>query len=170
MNPEIAEALHEQIHKEFTAAFLYLSFSVQMREYGLRGAGKWLRVQYREECGHALRLLDYLDRRRVPAHVPRIDTPDYTWETPLDVFRLALEHEQQITQSIHTLASLCYREQDYATLAELTDYITEQVEEENQVADIVAALKRCGNDASALFQLDLRLENARDAGEKVWAQ
>lgn len=170
MNPEIADALNEQIHKEFNAAFLYLSFSVNMKEYGMRGAGKWLRAQYREECGHALRLLDYMEQRRVPVRVPRIDAPEYTWERPADVFRLAWEHEQMITQSIHQLVALCHREQDYATLGLLMDYVKEQVEEESQVEGIVAALLRCGNDESALLQIDARLENARDAHEKVWAE
>lgn len=170
MNPEIADALNEQIRKEFNAAFLYLAFSVNMKEYGMRGAGRWLRLQYREECGHALRLLDYMEQRRVPVRMPRIDAPDYSWERPADLFRLAWEHEQMITRSINDLVSLCRREQDYATLGLLMDYVKEQVEEESQVEAILAALLRCGNDESALLQVDARLENARDEGEKVWAE
>lgn len=170
MNPEIAEALNEQIRKEFNAAFLYLSFSVNMKDYGMRGAGKWLRSQYREECGHALRLLDYMELRRVPARVPSITPPDYTWERPLDIFRLAWEHERMITQAIYSLVSLCAREQDYATQSLLMDYVDEQVEEENRVGEIVSALQRCGNDESSLLQLDMRLENARGERENVWAE
>lgn len=169
MNPDIAEALNEQIRKEFNAAFLYLSFSVNMKDYGMRGAGKWLRVQYREECGHALRLLDYMELRRVPVRVPSITSPEYTWERPLDIFRLAWEHERMITQAIYSLVSLCEREQDYATKSLLMHYVDEQLEEESQVEEIVAALQRCGNDESALLQLDMRLENARSGDEKVWA-
>lgn len=167
MNPDIAEALNEQIRREFNAAFLYLSFSVNMKDYGMRGAGCWLRAQYREECGHALRLLDYLGQRRVPARVPTIAAPDYTWERPLDIFRLALEHERMITRSIHSLVELCSREQDYATLHLLMDYVDEQVEEENSVEEIVAALQRCGNDEASLLLLDARLEHARSAEEKM---
>lgn len=170
MNPEIAEAINEQIRKEFNAAFLYLSFSVQMKEYGMKGAGRWLRAQYREECGHALRLVDYMELRRVPVRMPRIDEPVYTWESPADIFRMALEHEQLITQAIHELAALCSREQDYATLALMTDYVKEQVEEESSVGEIAEALQRCGHDAAALLQLDARLENARSGSEKVWAE
>lgn len=170
MNPQIAELLNEQIRKEFNAAFLYLAFSVNMKEYGMRGAGRWLRAQYREECGHALRLLDYMEQCRIPVRVPGIDAPDYSWETPLDIFRLAYEHEQMITRSIHHLVSVCRNEQDYATLGVLMDYVAEQVEEENQVEAIVAALQRCGHDPSALLLLDARLENERDGHEKVWAQ
>lgn len=169
MNPDIADAINDQIRKEFNAAFLYLSFSVNMKDYGMRGAGKWLRAQYREECGHALRLLDYMQLRRVPVKVPSIAPADYTWERPLDIFRLAREHERMITQSIYSLVALCEREQDYATQSLLMDYVNEQVEEESRVEDIVAALQRCGNDESSLLQLDMRLENARSGDEKVWA-
>lgn len=170
MNPEIADALNEQIRMEFNAAFLYLAFSVNMKEYGMNGAGRWLRAQYREECGHALRLLDYMELRRVAVRVPRICSPDYTWEKPVDIFRLAWEHEQQVTQAIHALVELCRRERDYATEKLLMDYVEEQVEEENQVEAIVVALQRCGADESALLQLDARLEQARSKHEKVWAE
>ena len=169
MNPEIAEAINEQIRKEFNAAFLYLSFSVNMKEYGMKGAGRWLRAQYLEECGHALRLLDYMELRRVPVQIPHIDAPDYTWNTPLDIFRLAWEHERLITQSIHGIVSLCRREQDYATQGLLMDYVKEQVEEESQVEDIVDSLSRCGNDASALLQLDAQLASARELADVAWA-
>ena len=169
MNPEIAEAINEQIRKEFNAAFLYLSFSYNMKEYGMNGAGRWLRAQYLEECGHAMRLLDYMEQRRVPVRIPQISAPDYAWATPLDVFRLAWEHEQLITQSIHSIVSLCRQEEDYATQGLLMDYVKEQVEEESQVQGIVEALSRCGNDVSALLQLDARLESARKLPDVAWA-
>lgn len=169
MNPEIATAINEQIGKEFNAAFLYLSFSVNMKEYGMKGAGRWLRAQYLEECGHALRLLDYMELRRVPVHIPHISSPDYTWNTPLDIFRLAWEHEQLITQSIHSIVSLCKQEEDYATQGLLMEYVKEQVEEESQVEDIVDALSRCGQDASALLQLDAQLAAARSLPDVAWA-
>lgn len=169
MNPDIATAINEQIGKEFNAAFLYLSFSVNMNEYGMKGAGRWLRAQYLEECGHALRLLDYMALRRVPVHIPQISSPDYTWNTPLDIFRLAWEHEQFITRSIHSIMSLCKREEDYATQGLLMEYVKEQVEEESQVEDIVDALSRCGQDASALLQLDAQLATARSLPDAAWA-
>ena len=50
MKENIIRALNNQIAMEFDSAFLYLAFSVDMREYGLRGLGHWLREQYREEC------------------------------------------------------------------------------------------------------------------------
>ena len=169
MNPDIAEALNEQIRKEFNAAFLYLSFSVNLRSYGMNGAGRWMRAQYLEECGHAMRLLDYMELRRVPVRIPRIDEPTYTWNTPLELFQLAWEHERMITESIHALVTLCRREEDYATQGLLMDYVKEQLEEEDQVESIVVALRRCGNDESALLQLDMRLENARKLPDVPWA-
>lgn len=169
MNPSIAEALNDQIRKEFNAAFLYLSFSVHMKEYGMKGAGRWLRAQYVEECGHALRLLDYMELRRISVHIPRISAPDYEWNSPLDVFRLALEHEILITQSIHALVTLCRDEEDYATQAMLMDYVKEQVEEENQITEIVDSLRRCGNDESSLLQIDMRLGEARAEVHIPWS-
>lgn len=168
MNPDIASALNDQIAKEFTAAFLYLSFSANMHQYGMNGAALWLRAQYYEECEHALRLQDYLLLRRIPVRMPVIDCQDYAWSSPLDVFRLALEHERMITLSIHNLLTLCRHEQDYATENLLLKYVDEQVEEEDSVENIVSALCRCANDESALMQLDARLGTARKLPDTSW--
>ena len=158
MNPLIAEEMNRQIGMEFNAAFLYLSFSVLMNEYGMRGAGRWLRAHFHEECGHALKILDHMEQRRTEVRIPQISTDSYPWETPADIFRVALDHEKLVTHSIHHLLTLCRREEDYAGELLMMDFVREQLEEECLVSDILHALERCGRDESALLQVDVKLD------------
>ena len=157
MNPIIVDAVNRQIRLEFESAFLYLAFSGNLRQYGLPGMGHWMREQYREECGHALRFVTHLENRRA--------APVYTWETPLDLFRLALEHERRITASIHDLLTLCREEKEYATQCLLFDYVKEQVEEELQVEEIVDIMTLCGSRVDELLSLDQKLANRTS---QVW--
>ncbi len=157
MNPIIVDAVNKQIRLEFESAFLYLAFSGNLRQYGLPGMGHWMREQYREECGHALRFVSHLENRRAKVVIPAVAAPVYTWETPLDLFRLALEHERKITASIHELLTLCREEKEYATQCLLFDYVKEQVEEELQVEEIVDIMTLCGTRIDELLSLDQKL-------------
>jgi ferritin len=165
MNPLIVDAVNTQIRLEFESAFLYLAFSGNLRQYGLPGMGHWMREQYREECGHALRFITYLENRRARVVIPMVSAPVYKWETPLDLFRLALEHERRITASIHDLLTLCREEREYATQCLLFDYVKEQVEEELQVEEIVDVMPLCGTRIDELLSLDQKLSGR---STKVW--
>ncbi len=157
MNPYVIDAVNRQIKAEFEAGFLYLAFSVNLHAYGLPGMSHWMREQYREECGHALRLISHLELRDAPVQIPNVSHPEYSWERPQDLFRLALEHEQRITSAIHDLLELCMREKDYAMQVLLFDYVKEQVEEEHQVEEIARQMMLCGSNAEELLGLDTRL-------------
>ena len=164
MNPVIVEAVNRQIRLEFESAFLYLAFSGNLRQYGLPGMGHWMREQYREECGHALRFVTHLENRRARVVIPAVRQPEYSWQTPLDLFRMALEHEKHITASIHELLTLCREEREYATQCLLFEYVKEQVEEELQVEEIVDIMTLCGTRIDELLSLDQKL-----AGRKTQA-
>ena len=157
MNTTILEAVNRQVQLEFEAAFLYLSMSAALSEHGMSGAGRWMRAQYHEECGHALKLVSYLERRRAPVRLTSLHCPPCEWESPLVLFQRALEHERLITQEIHELVTLCRQERDYATQCLLFEYVREQVEEEYAVEEIVDALTLCGDSAEALMRLDAHL-------------
>lgn len=157
MNPYVIEAVNRQIKAEFEAGFLYLAFSVNLHASGLPGMSHWMREQYREECGHALRLISHLELRNAPVQIPTVSHPEYVWERPQDLFRLALEHEQRITSAIHDLLELCVQEKDYAMQVLLFDYVKEQVEEEHQVEEISRQMMLCGSSAEELLGLDCRM-------------
>ncbi len=165
MNPIIVDAVNKQIRLEFEFAFLYLAFSGNLRQFGLPGMGHWMREQFREECGHALRFVTHLENRRARVVIPLIAAPVYEWETPLDLFHLALSHERRITASIHELLTLCSETREYATQCLLFDYVKEQVEEELQVEEIVDIMTLCGSRIDELLGLDQKLA-ARSS--QVW--
>lgn len=148
MKDTILQALYRQIKMEFDSAMLYLSMASNMYDIGLDGFGHWLRVQYREELEHGLKIFDYLVERDEKITLLALDQPFYEWHEPYDIFNLALEHEQLVTKSINDLVSLAKKEEDYATDIFLHWYVTEQLEEEHQVQDIIDKIriaKDCGN-------------------------
>ena len=150
MNPEIAENLNNQISLEFNVAFL----SVQLKDYGMRGAGGWMRSRYHDTCEHTLHILDYLELRRTAVVMPTISPVDYTWDSPPDLFRLARDHAVVISDGIRHLISLCRRESDLATEQLLLPRVRSQLFLESRLSDMLRDLLRCGHDSSALLCFD----------------
>ena len=154
----VQDAINEQIVKELYSSNLYLSMAAYYRLINLNGFANWMRIQVQEEMFHAMKFFDYLLERGGEAKIGVINAPPTKWKSPLDVFVAAQKHEESVTESINKLATLAMKENDYATNILLQWFITEQVEEESTVSEIVERLKLAGDSKSSLFMLDSELK------------
>ena len=78
--------------------------------------------------------------------------------------RASFAHEQSITQKIGKLVDLALSESDHATNALLQWFLTEQVEEEANVDQIVHELKLAADAPAAIFMIDRELGARQLAG------
>jgi ferritin len=157
INKVVQDAINDQINKELYSAYLYLSMAAHFEAATLPGFAKWMRIQAQEEQGHALRFFDYLNDRSGRVLLKPIAGPQTEWKTPFEVFNQVLEHEQQVTASIHKLYEVALKDNDYATQVMLQWFINEQVEEEKSASQIIEQLKRIDAHESALLILDHEL-------------
>jgi ferritin len=157
MTPKVTEAINRQIAMEFSASFSYLGMAAWCEHRQFMGAGHWLRLQSIEEHGHAMKLFNFVLARNCPVRLPGVDQPASDFASLLDVFERALAQEQGVSRQIDGLYELAFREKAFAAMAELQWFITEQVEEEKTVREIVAKLQMVGNDPASLLDLDREL-------------
>jgi ferritin len=157
LSKKMQDSLNEQIQKEFYSSYLYLSMAAYFEAESLGGFAQWMRVQSQEEWGHGLKLFDHVNDRGGRVDLRAIEKPALEWKSPLAAFEQALEHEKFVTASIHKLYEAAVQENDHAAQVELQWFVTEQVEEEKNAADIVDQLKRVGSSGSALLMLDRQL-------------
>lgn len=151
------DAINEQIKNELYSAYLYLAMSAHFQEENLPGFSNWLRVQSKEEQGHALKLYDHLLERGGSVELKAIDQPPAHWKNNLAAFEQVLEHEQKVTALIHKLYETALAEKDYPAQVLLHWFINEQVEEEKNATEIVADLKLIDARGTAVLMLDHRL-------------
>jgi len=149
--------LNEQVNKEFYSAYLYLAMAAYCTDMGLPGFAHWMRLQYEEENMHVTKMYDYILDQGGKIHLKAIEEPPKEYGTPLQIFETTLQHEQFITRSIHQLMSLAVQENDYATQTFLQWYVTEQVEEESNVNDVLNPLRMVGDDKGGLMLIDQKL-------------
>ncbi|HVT46788.1 MAG TPA: ferritin-like domain-containing protein, partial [Vicinamibacterales bacterium] len=83
-----------------------------------------------------------------------------------DVFERALAQEQEVSRNIDALYELAFREKVFAAMAELQWFITEQVEEEKTVSEIVAKLHMVKDDPASILDVDRELGGRRDEGDE----
>ncbi len=157
VSEKIQEALNEQVNKEFYSAYLYLAMSAYCNRIGLPGFSNWMRQQYEEESLHVTKMYDYILGQGGQVHLKQIVEPPTEYGTPLDLFEMTLEHEQFVTGCINELMGMAVDEHDYATQTFLQWYVTEQVEEESNVNDILAPLRMVGDDKGGLMMIDQQL-------------
>ncbi len=157
LSKSLQKALNDQIGMEFYSAYIYLSMSAYFQSQNLPGCAHWMRLQYQEEVAHALKLFDYVHNRGGVAALQAIDQPQAKFASPQDVFKQALGHEKKVTASINDLYALAHKESDYATQVALQWFVTEQVEEEKNAAEIVEQFAMVGDNRVALLMLDRQL-------------
>jgi ferritin len=157
MNPNVLDAITGQIGAEFAASFSYLSMAAWCEHHKFMGAGKWLRMQSAEEHTHAMKLFDFVLARNHPVTLKGIEQPRSDFGSVVEIFERALAQEQEVSRQIDALYELAFREKVFAAMAQLQWFITEQVEEEKTVREIVAKFQMVKNDSAALLDLDREL-------------
>jgi len=157
LSAKMQKALNDQLNFEFFSAYLYFSMSAYFEAKGLRGSANWMRVQYQEELTHVDKFFDYILERGGKVTLGQIAKPANTWKTNLAAFQDALEHERKVTARIGRLVELARKENDHATENFLQWFVSEQVEEESSVEEVVDQLKLIGESGGGMYMLDRQL-------------
>lgn len=154
---KVQKALNEQVNAEFYSSFFYLSMAAYFDETNMRGFANWFRVQAQEEYEHAMKIFNFILQKGGKVKLTTIDGPKTTWDSILEVFNETLEHEQKVTAMINNLVEVAMKDKDYATNNFLQWFVTEQVEEEASVEELIFQIEMVGDNKSGLFLLDREL-------------
>lgn len=160
---EMEKELNVQINKELFSAYYYVAMAAWAENKSLNGVANFFMVQAQEEMGHVQKFYNYLNERGGRVILEAIDKPPVEYKDVEDIFALALKHEQYVTERIHGLVDLAIKENDHATKTFLDWFVTEQVEEEASMDDILQKIKMVGASGHGLFMIDAQLAQ-RSAG------
>lgn len=149
--------LNQQLNDEFFSSYLYLSMAAYFESVSLMGFANWMHVQVKEENFHAMKFYNFINERGGRIKLHQIDVPKTEWNNPAELFNEVLEHEKKITKSINELINLALEEKDHATNIFLQWFITEQIEEEANVNNVINKLKLMADAPGGLFMIDNEL-------------
>ncbi|MEA3447364.1 MAG: ferritin [Bacteroidota bacterium] len=166
MKKSIIDALNVQIQKEGYSANLYLAMASWAETEGYDGITQWLYAQADEEKMHMLKIIGFVNERGGMAIIPAFEQPPAEWKSIREMFDQVLEHEQYITESIHSIIPIIEKENDYAVLRWIQWFVDEQIEEESSVQAIIDKLDMLGNKNLYVFDRDImgmRAESGEEA-------
>lgn len=161
---EMQDRLNRQLNVELYASYIYLSMAAYCKSIAYNGFASWFSTQSDEERGHAMKIYSYLLDQDAAVKLQAIDQPPSEFKSLLDVIEQTLAHEQKVTKLINELAGAAQKENDFATATFLHWFITEQIEEEATVRDILDQLKRIKDSNEGLMILDRELGSRRGEG------
>ncbi|MCG8473421.1 MAG: ferritin [Desulfobacterales bacterium] len=157
MKPQVEKAFNEQINKETYSAYLYFSMSAWLGSINLPGFAHWMYTQGLEELTHVQKFYDYIQQRGGTIRLEAIAAPPAAWDSPLALFEKTLAHEVAVTESINQLVKVARENMDHASEIFLQWFVSEQVEEEESVGQVLSRLKMVGDNPPALMMMDAEM-------------
>ncbi len=157
LSKKMQEAINAQINAEFWSAYLYLSMSADAAAKGHKGVANWFQVQFREEQDHARIFINYLLARGAEVKLQPIAAVETSWESVPAMFQATLEHEKKVTALIHNLYAIAAEEKDLASMTMLNWFVNEQVEEEENAADLIFQFEQVEGNKFGHYMMDKEL-------------
>jgi ferritin len=150
----IVEALNKQIQHEQSNAHSYLAVALYFEALNLHGLAAWLFKQVSDERGHAEKFTKHLLERGGSVELGAIASPKARFANPLEAIQQVQALERVTTALIHKLTDLARKENDYALEVLMHWFITEQVEEEQWAAELLAQMEQFHKNPGHLYMLD----------------
>ena len=157
ISAKMQKALNTHLNEEFYSSYLYLSMAAYFEAKNLKGFANWMRIQANEEQMHGMKFFNFILQKGGKVTLAEIGAPKIEWKSIPEVFADTLKHEQKISGLINKLVEVAMTEKDYATNTFLQWFVTEQVEEEANVEEIVQKIEMIGDNKSGLYMLDNEL-------------
>lgn len=157
LSERLEKAFNDQIQLEYDSAYIYRGMEVFFQDMGAKGITNFFNVQTKEEVEHAEDFTQFVLDVGGHVELEALNKPSTEYDSFLDVFETALEHEKKVTESIRGILEIALEEKNYAAENFLRKYVDEQVEEEDTFQGLVDLLKWIGDDKAALLQFDHKL-------------
>lgn len=157
ISDKLANAINEQITREYYSAYMYIAMANDAMDKGFKGAANWLTLQFGEEQMHAQKFSAYLQDQNAKVVLGAIEQPPTEWSDLVTMFKDVLAHERKVTAWINELMAIAVEQKDFAAQGMLKWFIDEQVEEESTASDVIWMLEMNSESKVALYQADQEL-------------
>ncbi len=137
-----ADALNEQVAREFAASQQYVAIAVYYDGETLPQLARHFYRQALEERNHAMMIVQYLLDADAEVVVPGVAAPRISFSDPVEPVALALDQERQVTEQIAALARLAREEGELVGEQFLHWFLQEQREEMASMGDLLRVVER----------------------------
>ena len=151
------KTFNDQFNAELQAALVYKQLGLELDRLSLVGMRDWMSEQVDEEFEHAHAFSDHILARGGQVTISTLSVPELNIQSAKDAFQAALEHEKKVSGLIRDLAKTADAEGDLDSRQLIDRFLTEQIEEEDTVNEILDRLELVGDDGAGILRLDAEL-------------
>ena len=162
ISKKVVGLLNDQIGLEGDSSQVYLAMAVWADAAGFRGTAKFMFAQAEEERGHMLKIVRFLAEVGETVTIPGVKSPKASYKDIEEVFVDALKHERKVTAAIHGIMTEARAGNDYSVISFIQWFVSEQVEEEANVRQVLDIIRLAGK--VSLYLADKEIGQIR--GEK----
>lgn len=157
MSEKMLQALNEQMNFELYSGYIYLQMASYADVEDYDGFANWLIHQAHEEYEHAMKFRTFILDMGGEPEWEAMEKPKAKYESLLEIFKAAYDHEVEVSSRIHKLVDLSREEDCKRSLSFLQWFVDEQLEEEVSTQEIVTKLERVQNSVPGLYMLNAQL-------------
>jgi len=154
LSERLGKALNEQIRNEMVATYTYMGMAAWCDANNYPGMAHWMKMQVQEEMMHVWKLYDFLNDNSFEVKLLDVPAPQDTFSNPQEIFEAALKHEQMVTGNYYDLNALAIEDKVYNAQAIIQWFLSEQIEEEKNVGDVLDMVKRMVDHPGSMMMLD----------------
>jgi ferritin len=162
ISKKMEERLNQQLNAELGAAHSYLAMAAYCDSIDMYGCAHWLKAQAKEELEHAMKFYHYIEEQDATIKITALPEPKCTYSSLQEVFETSLKQEKHVTALINAIVDFAISEKDHATQVFLEWFITEQVEEESSIIDLLHKLKLLKDSGEGLFLFNEELAKRKE--------
>lgn len=144
ISKELTAAINEEIGREFFASHQYANIACHFESLALRKLAAMFFKQADEERMHAMKFIKYLNEVGATVEIPAIPAPQPTFKSVEEAVQKSLDWEREVTRSCNALMALAIDQKDYAAQDFLRWFVSEQVEEEATMGNLLQVVKAAG--------------------------
>ncbi len=157
LSNETIISLNQQIKIESQASSNYLAAAAWCNSKGYDNSADFFFKQADEERAHMLKIFHYLCDMGATPTIPALEQARDSYESLRDVFEMALNAEEMVSEAINNIVNTCRKQNDHRTENFMQWFVNEQIEEEFITRRAVELFDLMGDDKLAIFMIDERI-------------
>lgn len=157
--------LNTQIQAEAYVSRLYLSVSCWASSKGYSGVSTFFKNQHEEEEEHMHKLENYILATGGKVKIGAIEAPPEDFTSILEVLKMALQKEIEISENINEMVHMFFQEKNYSTFNFLQWFVSEQHQEEYLFRGLVEKAEMIGDKGNSIFWLDKEIGKTIISGQ-----
>jgi ferritin len=151
----VLDGLNDLMNTALQSSRFYTALAAEFATNGLTGFGLFFEHEGGERWRAAKKMMDYIIRRDSRIAINEAPAPpDFSESSPAAAVKMAMEHEEKVSEHLHALAKLATEHGDHATVMFVGRCMERHLAEHEEMTHLHQKLELAGPTGPGLLSVD----------------